>query len=815
MLKNYLNAALRIFLKQRFYTLLNITGLSVGIASAILIFLYVEYETRYDKFLPTSESLFKLHTERTYPNRKITAAITHIPMAETLVKEFAEVQQATRLSDFGTPVLVSVENNSSDRSTFEERSFFYADSNFFQVLPFRLLQGNAETALKFSGNVVLTENTAKRYFGEDEAIGKKIQIDTAEFIVTGVMQNVPENSHFKFDLLGASQTLPYWRTFNFRTLDVHTYAQLHVDADVESLNNKLSIIADKYVGPQVEESLGVSWAEYKKAGNGYRYFFMPLGDIHLNPIAVEYKQKPGTSITYIYILISIAVLIISIACINFINMSLARSSERAKEVAVRKSIGSGKEQLMAQFLTESVLLCVFSFVLAIGIVYISLPFFNDLVSRKLTLDISDSLVLRYSIFVTLLIGLLAGLYPSLVLSSFKPAETLKGNFQTSAKGPVLRSTLVVAQFIISAILITSVITVYNQLEYVQSKSLGFDKDHQVVIPYINRVSERANELAERMRLEDGVEDVSQSFSVPGINFFALPFTPEGSSEAVTSRFNSVDDHYFKTMRLDLAAGRAFGEEYNDSLAVILNEAAVSATGLSDPIGKRIQFSYFGPFGTSEPQLIPLEIVGVVKDFNFNSLHERVTPLLLLSNEGVFSSMNFITAKIECNKTTQAIENLNKVWSQLSPGESMQFSFLDKNLDELYGSERTSERLLFVFAGLAIVLSCFGLLGLIAYTANMRKKEIGIRKVLGASVMQVTTLLYKEYAKLIGIALVIATPIAWYLMEQWLGRFAYKINMTAGIVATAAFTTLIIAGLSVSYQALRAALTNPVKTLKNE
>lgn len=815
MLKNYLRIAIRSLIKQKVYTIINVLGLSTGIASCILIVMFVTNEFSYDSFHTNADNIYKVALERKYPNHSTNYAIIPHSYADVLQHDFPEVTSVVKMGGPINQVVVNYKDEHDEVKQFEEDFIMAADSNFFTFFSIRVLKGDPKKVLLQQNDVVLTEETAKRYFGNSDPIGKTIRMFNQDFHVSGICENIPDNSHFKFDFLskwddnffgGGNQS-------NFTTFSAHVYLQLKPGADAKALQAKFPKMVDTYAAAQIERDLGKSWEDYNKEGNGYTYFLQPLKSIHLDPRNIEAKMQPGGNLNYVYFLISVAALILIIACINFMNLATARSAERAREVGVRKTMGSLKSQLVFQFLTESIVLSLFATVLALTITWFILPSFNNLVDKHLALDFTGILPLAL-LGIALLVGFLAGSYPAFALSSFNPVVVMKGNFTSNTKGTWLRNGLVVFQFFISIVLIVGTMVVAEQMQYMQNKSLGYDKEQMLIVERVFALNNNTRTFTEEVKRIANVEKAASAFSLLGRqgDFFGAQFTPEGSSEILTTKTMGIDDTFAETVGFEFVEGHGFSESTNDSLSIILNESAVKTLDIADPIGKKLLQVQRTQQGNVTVQYT---IIGIIKDFNFQSLRDPVTPLTIQSNESFGGGAAYIYARVKGKNATAAISDIEAAWKKLAPDQPFKYQFLDQNLNAQYESEQRAGKVFAIFSGLAIIIACVGLFGLAAYTANLRTKEIGIRKVLGASVGGIVVLLSKDFTKLILIAFILATPFAWYMMDTWLQNFAYRIQLGAGIFLLAGVIALLIAWITVSYQSIKAAIVNPVKSLKNE
>jgi putative ABC transport system permease protein len=804
MLISYLKIALRNLLKKKVYTIINILGLSVGAAASLIIFLYVSDELSYDEFLPNSERIYRVVEDRIYPDRQANFAIIPGGFATIFPDEIPEVELSTRL--IGFPNFAQVARYKDN--VFSEYYFFAADSNFFEVFPFKLLKGNPNDVLRHPNTLVLTATTAARYFGAEDPMGKVIEIAGQNQSVVGVMEDVPANSHLKFDALAPALGVNFLQQPNFYIAGTFTYVKLAAGTDPKTVDQKIPPLVEKYAAGQIERDLGISYKKYVADGNGYRYFLQPLEDIHLHSQRSNEMQANG-NITVVNALLFISILILVIAGINFVNLATARSTERAKEVGVRRVLGSKKKQLITQFLSESLLICTVSIILSVVIIQLSLDYFNSIAGKQLDINIlKNPVALLVLLGVTICLGLFAGLYPAFYISALKPVQVLKGKFQTSSGGRALRNGLVIFQFTISIILISATLVVYDQLEYVQNKSLGFEKENLLVINH-NSQGKQSAALQDELRQVPGVTEVGSANTVPGGYFYALQYHLPGSTEIFTPKGFAANDNFASALNLKILEGRSFQEAFNDSLSVIINQKAVRAMHLDNPVGTVL-------INNVNPETpVRYTIVGVVEDFNFESLHTEITPLVITSTEGQFNFQSVITARLNTTDLPGTISTIEKKWKVLVPTEPFIYNFLDNRLDNLYTTEQSSGLLLTVFTLIALVIACVGLFGLAAYMANQRTKEIGVRKVLGASMFSIVNLLSRDFAKLVLISFVLGVPVAWFLMAKWLSSFAYRIALNPTSFLIAGILVLLFTLVTISYKAISAAAVNPVDSLKDE
>ncbi len=805
MLKNYFRIALRNLWRNKVFSAINISGLAIGIATCLIILLFVQHERSYDRFNKKANRMVRVVFRGHIKGEQMNEANVFPPVAQALLRDYPEVQEATRLSPGGSPIVTY------NGKTFKEDGFAYADPNFFQVFTLPLIRGDVKTALAAPNTLVITKAIAQKYFGNEDPIGKVLQFKNwnTAYKVTGVIDKVPENSHFHFELFASMTGLPDARSDSWMTSNYNTYLVLPEGYDYHRLEAKLPGAVEKYMGPQIQRAMGVSIQQFRASGNDVGIFLQPLTDIHLHSTSTN-DLEPGGDIRYIYIFSAIAAFMLLIACINFMNLSTAAAGNRAKEVGIRKVMGVVRGQLMGQFLMESFLLTVMAMLLAVLLVQISLPLFNQLAGKTLSLGLALRTWLAPALLVLAIgTGLLAGVYPAFFLSSFKPIAVLKGRIP-AAKGSLgLRSGLVVFQFCISIILMVSTTVVYKQLSYIQHKKLGYDKDQVLVLPETWLLGKNAVVLRQQLEQDTRIANVTSSGYLPAGPSFGNNFSvyEDDMAEQVKTLRYEVDYNYIPTLGMQLAAGRNFSKDFaTDSFAAVVNETAVRALGWgSGAIGKTLTHRDNDGVSTT------YHVIGIVKDFHFRSLHERISPLMMTLSDGDGA----LIMKTQTKNIPGLLTDLENSWRKLNPDAPFSYSFLDKRFTATYRAEQSTGRILGIFAGLTIFIACLGLFGLATFTARQRHKEIGIRKVLGASVTGIVSLLSKDFLKLVGIAFIVAAPIAWYVMDRWLQDFEYRIAISWWMFLLAAAAAVTITLMTVSTQAIKAAITNPVKSLRME
>jgi putative ABC transport system permease protein len=807
MFKNYIKTTLRNLLKYKGYSLINIAGLAIGMASCLLILLYVQHELSYDSFNEKADRIYRVAGSYRYGGRDFELAVSPGPMAEVMVKDYPEVIDAVRFFGYGN-FIVQYKDNS-----FKEKRVFYTDPSFFNVFSVPLLKGNPETALASPNMLVLSQKKAKKYFGEEDPIGKRLKINNdQDYEVTGVFQEIPDNSHFHSDILISLSSHPVGKDKLWVNQNLQTYILLHEKADSKGLEAKFPDLVLKYMAPQFEAFLGASMKKRAEEGElRAEMYLQPLRDIHLHSNLLG-EMEPTSDIKYVYIFSAIALFILIIASINFINLSTARSSGRAREVGIRKVLGSYRKQLIGQFLTESMVLSLISMTIAVLLVWLALPLFNSLSGKALSLSaLEQGSMLFALVLVTLLTGFFAGIYPAFFISAFRPANVLKGQMRSGAKAKLVRRGLVVFQFMASIILIIGTFIVYNQLNYIQNKKLGFNKEQVFVLEDTHLLEKQIesfkNEILSYPQISNAT--ISGFLPVPS-NFNQMSVFPEGETESEKSTSMQtwfVDHDYIETLGMNIVEGRDFSKEYStDNTAVIINQEVARHFGWEKPLGKRLAIALSLRGGTKL-----YTVIGIVEDFHYESLRNNIGPLIMLLG----SSPAMISFRMKTDDITGTIGLILKKWREFLPNQPFEYLFLDEAFDSMYRAERRIGEIFGIFAILAVFIGCLGLFGLAAFTAEQRTKEIGIRKVLGATAPKIIRLLVKEFVILISVSNAIAWPIAYLVMKGWLKDFAYQTPVQVWLFLSAGVFTLLIALITVSYQAVKAALANPIESLRYE
>ena len=806
MIKNFFINAYRNMRKQGGYVLLNVGGLAIGLTSFLFISLYVINELSYDRFHKNYQNIYSLKVVGRMAGGVLDQAVTAAPMAQAMLKDYPEVLAAMRVTRLGAWLIRFGENK------FNEDGVLFADSTFFSVLDFKLLKGDPRTALVRPRSMVLTQKYANKYFGNQDPMGQKmiVEADTILYTVTGVVQDVPDNSHMKFDMLASMSTYTgmansqQWVNHNF-----YTYIVVKDGTDPAKLQEKFQGMVTKYVGPQIQQILGYSIDDFKKAGNDFRYVLEPLKDLHLKG-ATQYGLEPMGSLTTVYIFAVIAILILIVAVINYVNLATAKSASRAKEVGVRKVVGAYKSGLISQFLGESVIIVTLATILAVILVYALTPSFNQLIGKQLSVGIFDNISgVGILIWLVLIVGISAGFYPAFVLASYNPVEVLKGTMSPGSMSKRLRGLLVIFQFTVSIVIIIGSITVYNQLNYMTKKDLGFNKENMIIIRRPDAFWQQIESFRNQLLQIPGVDKVGFSRQVPGTNFNNNAFFNDEDPEKKTYLLEQaqVSFDYPQALGVQLLDGRFFSREYStDSTAVLLNETAVKSLGLKDPVGKFV----LQPRGPQQFQ--KLKIIGVMKDFNITSMHKAIEPVCFTVMGGGGGDQ-FATVRLTGINIKATIKAIEDKWQNFTTQQPFQYDFFTDTWNNLYSSEMKTGKIFILFSVLAIFIACLGLIGLVTYITNKRTKEIGIRKTYGASITIVLGLLSKEVLTLILISSLMAYPLAFFGSKYWLEGFASKVNISPLIYLFATLIVLIIGWLSISYQTVKAAGHNPAKALR--
>lgn len=811
MFTNYFKTIWRNFKKNKLFSFINILGLALGIATSFIILLYIQDELSYDRFNKNAPRIVRTIFRANINGGKINESVTMAPVAQTMKNDFPEVQDATRILNYGNSKI-----EYGDK-VFKDNRFAFADPNIFSIFTFPMIEGDAKTALLQPHTIVITQSTARKYFGKESGLGKMLNVfvgKTAAFKdsfdlykVTGVIKDIPVNAHFHFDLFASMTGYADATSVSWMSGGYHTYLLLKPGADLKKIEARFPAMVSKYMGPQIRQQMGLSLEQFITKGNSLGFALQPLTDIHLNA-DTNNEFEPGGNATYVYIFAGIAAFMLLVACINFVNLSTAAASKRAKEVGVRKVIGSEKAQLVLQFLSESVFIALIALLIAFAIIKLGLPAFNAFSGKQLAMSVKPVFAF---IGLGLLTGIVAGCYPAFYLSSFKPVAVLKGKQNTRHKSLGLRSGLVVFQFFISVLLIIGTIVVYQQMKYIQNKDLGYNKEQLITIPNSYVLGKNEQVFKQQLLRDPRIVNATTSFYKPAgpTNYNNALAYPQGNDQLIVNGVAyHVDEEYIPTMGMHMISGRDFSKDFTtDSSAIILNETAAQALGWSAAaaINKTVIWQ-----NSDKGNNFPYHVIGVVKNFNFKSLHETISPLYM-----TLKPEAGLIFRIRTTAIAELLTSMKEHWDSFQPEEPFTYSFMDDLFNKTYSTEKATGTVLNLFAILIIFVACLGLFGLATYTAEQRSKEIGIRKVLGASVPQVTGMLSREFLKLVLIASLIAFPVAWWGMNRWLQNFAYRVSISWWIFAIAGLIALTIAVVTVSFQAIKAAIADPVNSLRAE
>ncbi len=802
MLKNFFLTALRSLLKNGIYSLLNILGLAIGIASFIFIGLFIKHEVSYDNYHSNIDRLFRVTVSGQMISSDMNMAVTPAPMGAALLEDYPEIENVTRITHSGDWLC-----RYGDKK-FNEREIYFADSTFFDIFSVKLLQGNPETALQKPHSIVLTESTAKRYFGNEDPLGKAIRVetDTVYYTVTGVMQDIPLNTHFEMDMLASLNSLRRSRSEVWLSHNFYTYFRLSPGVNPADFEEKIQQMITTYVGPQLQEALGASLEDFIGQGNSIEYHIQPVRDIHLHS-DLQYEIQNNGNHIYVYIFGVVAIFIILMACINFTNLATARAANRAKEVGVRKVLGGNKRSLVVQFLLEAVGMSFLALLIGVLIAESFMPQFRNLIG--LPLDISYANIFGtfgLLLLVTVVVGLIAGSYPAFFLASFQPAQVLKGKVRTGTKSGILRSILVVAQFVISIAILLGSYVVFHQLSYIQSKDPGFDKKDILVIRRSDALEQQMEAFKQEVAKLPQVKAVTNCNTYPSRNFSNNAFFLEGGTNTylIYQAWTSFDVN--EVLGYELKAGRFHSREHpSDSNAIVINEAAVKSLGFKEPIGSRIMH----PWGD---ELRPLEVIGVVKDFHFKSIHYPVEPAAYTLMPGNWEG--YIMVKLKSSQSN-AIEPIQTLWQSFTTEYPFEYYFFEEDYNRQYQEEVRTSKVMGVFSFLSVLIAAMGLLGLISFLANERQKEVGIRKSYGASATQIALLFGWHIIRLVLIAWVLAAPLAYFWARDWLADFAFRIQMPYAIFVWIPLLVMVFSVLIVSWQTIKAAHQNPARILRYE
>ncbi len=810
MFRNFFKVAIRNLIRQKAYALINIFGLAIGIACSILILLFVIHESGYDSFHEKASQIHQVWVTGKFAASEFQSASTAAPSGPVFFDEIPEVINYTRV-DRSSNVLTRY----GDR-TFMEDHFYWADSGFFEVFSFPLLRGDPSRVLDEPRSMVISESTAKKYFGEEDPIGKTLEVfsDSTDYTITGVIEDIPDNSSMYFDMVVDFQSHHRADDEQWTSNNLHTYLLTEKGVTTEVLQEKIDPITVKYVGPEIQRFIGITLDEWEAVGNFYQIRTQYLLDVHLNN-DIEGNLRPTADKKYLYIFSSIALFIILIACINFMNLSTARSAGRAREVGLRKVVGSGKGPLVWQFLAESFFLVIIALILALLILELVLPVFNKEVQLNLALDyFGDWYNIPGLLMFAVIIGLLAGSYPAFYLGSFKPIAVLSGKIEQGARSGFLRRILVIVQFGISIFIILGTLVINKQLGYMINKDLGFHKEQMVVIQRFGEVGNRRVEtFKQEIAKIPGVMSSASSTMVPGHTNNYNGFIMEGrpSDQTFLLEVNYMDHDFPETYGLEITEGRFHSLDYaSDSFAIIVNEKTIQNFTIEEPLECR----FINP-GDKREDSDYLQVLGVMKDFHNQSLHSVIRPHMMRIRDPDWDWVPYLSIRVEAENISGTIQQIENVWSEFTNDQPFQYFFLDDDFRQNYEQEARTRIIFTIFSILAILVACLGLLGLTAFTTEQRTREIGIRKAMGASAKIIVRLISKEIVVLIGLATLVAWPVAYFFTRNWLNDFAYRIDLGIIPFLMSFLVALLISLATISFQAVTAALKNPADSLRYE
>ncbi len=806
MFSNLIKHSLRSFKRQRAYIVINILGLSIGIACSLLISLYVINEASYDKYNTKRDRIYRAILNGKIGGQEVTVASSPAIMGSTMLKEFPEIEDFLRMNGSG-PTVIEYNNQ-----TFTEDHLVEADSSFFNFFSIPVLKGDPKNLLNAPRKAVLSESTAKKIFGNENPIDKPIRIgsDSVRYTVTGVMADIPQNSHFEANIISSFMTNPRSKNTVWMSNSFSTYFLLKPNSSYKTVDAKFPELMLKYVGPEVQQFMGISLADFEAKGNKYRFYLQNLSDIHLDT-SIQQDFKAPADPKYLKIFGSIAILIVLIAAINFMNLSTAQASRRAKEVGIKKVAGSTRGMLVAQFLSESFILSFISLILALIFIKATLPYFNNLLGANLVLSLFASwytipILLLFSIFV----GLLSGGYPAFFLSSFNPYEVLKGSVKNSMQNGRLRRVLVVFQFAVSILLIVGTMIMYRQIKYMLNKDVGFNKEQLIVINRAEALGTKMKSFKETVKNIPGVVNITSSTAIPGRTNNNNGYMMEGRKDETFLMTTSwVDYDFLETYGMALVSGRSFKESFtSDKDACIINESAVKDFKITDIEKAR----FMEPRDSGKVNYLP--IIGVVKNFNYESLRNPIGPYILkFQNDNML--WGYITVRLSAQNYSKTIIAIEDKWKEFVSNNPLQYYFLDADFEQMYKQEKQNAQMAVIFSILAIFIASLGLFGLTSFTVEQRTKEIGVRKAMGSSVAGIYIVISREVIILVSISAIIAWPIIYYIAGKWLEGFYYKINPGVFSFVAGLGIALGIAIITISYRIMRAAMVNPAQSLKYE
>ncbi|WP_025765260.1 ABC transporter permease [Dyadobacter tibetensis] len=817
MLKNYIKIAWRSLSKNKSTFAINVTGLALGIASCLIISLFVMDELSYDRFNEKSERIVRVILNGRISGEELKESKVMAPVAKTLVNELPGVISSTRIANNTDNFKVKM-----GEKLVGSGNLAFVDPNFFEVFTLPLIAGDSKTALSKPNTVILSKTQAQKYFGDANPLNRNIEIQgigyydagyhdlSGTYTVTGIIEPVPSNSHFHFDVFVSMLGNPDADNQQWLSGSYATYLLLDRNADIEKLQAQLPAIAKKYMSDQLKEAMGMDFNEFVKKGNQIGLILQPLTEIHLYSDIKSGSFEAGGDIKTVYIFTIVAIFMLLIACINFMNLSTASATKRLKEIGMRKVLGSNKIQLIFQFLTESMLLTVFSMTAGLVILILTLPIFNKLADNNLTVDSLYATPYILSIFVlTLIIGILAGGYPAFFMSSFQPIDSLKKRIITG-KSKGLRSSLVVFQFAISVFLIIGSIVVSRQMNYIQTKNIGYDRDNLIVLREAGKLGSNFEAFKNELKNDARIKNLTNSAFIPAgpTDSNSQTISPEDDPSVIRRvMLYGIDEDYLETLGMKLLVGRNFSNQYvTEENNVIINERAAKFLGIYDnPIGKTFEKHLDNHGGRQQ-----LKVIGMIKDFHSRSLRMPIEPLMM-----IYNPYYSLIIKSNASNTKNLLADIERKWNDFGTGEAFHYAFLDELYNETYTKEANLNYILRIFAFLTILVACLGLLGLVTFSTEQRVKEIGIRKTMGSSVIQIVGLLTKDFLKLIAISLLLAFPLGYYFMSKWLQDFEYRTDIPWWVFVISGAITLVIALVTIGFKSIKAAVMNPVKSLRSE
>jgi putative ABC transport system permease protein len=812
MLWNYFIIAVRNLRKHKFFSFINITGLSLGVTGALLIALFVIDELKYDRFNAQGDRIYRLTTHINYGGNDFRLATSPAPLADKMRREIPEIEEVTRFRISGDFLV------KKDTSNFKEPGAIWADPEVFTIFSIPLLKGNSHTVLTEPNTMVISESAALKYFGGKDPMGQTLILNGDRvYTITGIYKDIPRNSHFHFSMMLAMSGLDESRQNEWLTNNFQTYYLVKKESDHKSIQNKINQILYKYAEPQVRTFTGKSLDELMKSGTVVEEIPLPLLDIHLHSNTMVEFESNG-DIRYIYIFSAIALFIIFLAIINFINLSTARSADRVREAGIRKVLGSQRKLLIFQFLTESVIMSLAAVLVGILLAYMMIPYFNSLSGKAIQFPTDDIVFWIIIVLSGATIGLVSGIYPAIMLSSLRPVTTLTGKKATPGRSRRIRSALVVFQFTISIVLLTATFAVYNQMQFIRHFKPGYNKN-QVITVNVSGISDKQSAIFKSEVLKDSaIESATLSGYLPGSNSTRTSATywkkgnrsPEAS---VNMQAWAVDHDYIKTLGMNIIAGRDFSTDFaDDSSAIILNERAAKLFNFKNPIGEEIQvFGSMPDNSMDEGKIITMHIIGIVQDFNWESLHDSIGSLSLYLDK----SNDKISFFIRSFQTQSALKSIEEQWRKVNPGYPFEYSFLGEDIARMYTADSRTGKIVTAFAILALIIACLGLFALASFLTVQRSAEIAVRKVMGATERDIIFLLSRNFTVLVLLAFLLSVPIAWIGISLWLESFAYKSNMGIHMFFIVGIMVFIISCLTVAYQSYRAASANPAITLRSE